>query len=133
MKKRIMEICSELDADIYWKECNFLENKDDDEIPAFHNRDMGTISFRDLLLSYLPRLGEWENEPDCDRCNGKACNNFVHIGKCEDMVADRKIKNKHYELFLELVDIYAYYTQQDHARYRELKQKCKNILEEIML
>ena len=32
----------------------------------------------------------------------------------------------------ELVDIYAYYTQQDHVKYTELKDKCKSLLEEIM-
>lgn len=53
--------------------------------------------------------------------------------KKESNVVLRKNKKRIMEICHELdVDIYAYYTQQDHARYRELKQKCKNILEEIM-
>ena len=54
----------------------------------------------------------------------------MHMDNCKDMVLDKEIKKKHYELFLELVDIYAYYTQQDHIKYRELKDKCKSVLEE---
>ena len=133
MKERIKEICDILDADIYWKDCNFLENEDDDEIPTFYSRDeCHSISFRELLLWYLPRLGSWQDEPDCNDCNHKDCDNFIHIENCEDMILDQKIKKKHYELFLELVDIYAYYTQQDHVKYRELKDKCKSLIEEIM-
>ena len=119
MKERIKEICDILDADIYWKDCNFLENEDDDEIPTFYSRDeCHSISFRELLLWYLPRLGSWQDEPDCNDCNHKDCDNFMHMDNCKDMVLDEKIKKRHYELFLELVDIYAYYTQQDHVKYR---------------
>ena len=122
MKKRIKEICDILDADIYWKDCNFLENEDDDEVPTFYSRDgCHSISFRELLLWYLPRLGSWQDEPCCDDCDHKDCDNFMHMDNCKDMVLDKEIKKKHYELFLELVDIYAYYTQQDHVKYRELK------------
>lgn len=65
MKKRIKEICGKLDADIYWKGCNFLENENDDEIPTFYSRDdCRSISFRELLLWYLPRLGSWQDEPN---------------------------------------------------------------------
>lgn len=133
MKERIREICGELDADIYWKDCNFLENEDDDEIPTFYSRDdCHSISFRELLRWYLPRLGSWQDEPNCDDCDHKACSNYMHVENCEDMVTDEKIKERHYSLFLELVDIYAYYTQQDHVKYTELKDKCKSLLEEIM-
>ena len=133
MKKRIKEICDILDADIYWKDCNFLENEDDDEVPTFYSRDeCHSISFRELLLWYLPRLGSWQDEPCCDDCDHKDCDNFMHMDNCKDMVLDKEIKKKHYELFLELVDIYAYYTQQDHVKYRELKDKCKSVLEEIL-
>ena len=133
MKERIKEICDILDADIYWKDCNFLENEDDDEIPTFYSRDeCHSISFRALVLWYLPRLGSWQNEPNCDDCNHKDCDDFMHMENCKDMVLDEKIKKRHYELFLELVDIYAYYTQQDYVKYRELKNKCKSVLEEIL-
>lgn len=133
VKNRIKEICEILDADIYWKNCNFLENEEDDEVPTFYSRDKCySISFRELLLWYLPRLGNWQDEPNCDDCNQKECDNFRHIENCKDMVLDKQIKNKHYELFLELVDIYAYFTQKDHVKYRELKNKCKSVLEEIM-
>lgn len=132
-KRKIEEICGELDADIYWKNCNFLENEDDDEIPTFYSRDdCCSISFRELLLWYLPRLGEWQDEPNCDNCDQKDCNNFMHTENCKDMVLDRKIKQKHYALFLELVDIYAYYTQRDHVEYKKLKNKCRDLIEEIM-
>ena len=132
MKERIKEICDILDADIYWKDCNFLENEDDDEVPTFYSRDeCHSISFRELLLWYLPRLGSWQDEPCCDDCDHKDCDNFMHMDNCKDMVLDKEIKKKHYELFLELVDIYAYYTQQDHVKYIELKNKCKSVLEEI--
>ena len=132
IKKRIVEICEELDVDIYWKNCNFLENEEDDEIPTFYSRDEGSISFRELLLWYLPRIDEYQDELDCDQCNHEKCNNFRNVGKCEDYVLDGKIKDKHYSLFMELVDIYAYYTQRDYAKYKELKDKCKSVLEEIM-
>lgn len=69
MKKRIKEICNELDVDIYWKNCNFLENEEDDSIPTFYNRDeCRSISFRELLVWYLPVLGNWQDEPNCDEC-----------------------------------------------------------------
>ena len=133
MKERIKEICGILDADIYWKDCNFLENEDSDEVPTFYSRDKcHSISFRELLLWYLPRLGNWQDEPDCSDCNRKDCDGFKHMENCKEMVLDEKIKKKHYELFLELVDIYAYYTQQDYVKYRELKDKCKSVLEEIL-
>lgn len=133
MKNRIKEICGELDADIYWKDCNFLENEEDDDIPTFYSRDeCHSISFRELLLWYLPRLGNWQDEPDCKECLRQECENFANIEKCENMVTDRETKKRHYLLFLELVDIYAYYTQQDHVKYKELKNKCKNLIEEIM-
>ena len=32
MKERIKEICEILDANIYWKGCNFLENEEDEDI-----------------------------------------------------------------------------------------------------
>lgn len=133
IKERIKEICEELDADIYWKSCNFLENKEDDDIPTFYNRDeCHSISFRELLRWYLPRLGDWQDEPNCSDCEHDKCKNFTKIEECEEMVVDKKIKESHYSLFLELIDIYAYYTQQDHVKYNELKNKCKNLLEEIM-
>lgn len=133
MKKRIKEICGELDGDIYWKDCNFLENEDDDEIPTFYSRDdCHSISFRDLLLWYLPRLGSWQDEPNCNDCDCNDCDNFRHIENCREMVLDEQVKKRHYELFLELVDIYAYYTQQDYVKYRQLKEKCKSVLKEIM-
>ena len=133
MKERIKEICDILDADIYWKDCNFLENEGDDEVPIFYSRDeCHSISFKELLLWYLPRLGSWQDEPCCDDCDHKDCDNFMHMDNCKDMILDKEIKKKHYELFLELVDIYAYYTQQDHVKYRELKDKCKSLIEEIM-
>ncbi len=133
MKKRIREICGELDADIYWKDCNFLENEEDDEIPTFYNREeCHSISFRELLLWYLPRLGQWQDEPNCNECNHKDCDNFIHMEDCESMVMDKNVKQRHYSLYLELIDIYAYYTQQDHLKYMELKNKCKSFIEEIM-
>lgn len=133
MKERIKEICEILDADIYWKGCNFLENEEDDDIPTFYSRDVcNSISFRELLRWYLPRLGSWQDEPNCQDCNHKKCKNFTQMGKCKEMVTDEKVKDRHYSLFLELVDIYAYYTQQDHVKYEELKNKCKGLLEEIM-
>lgn len=133
MKKRIMEICEELDADIYWKDCNFLENEEDDEVPTFYSRDeCHSISFRELLLWYLPRLGEWQDEPCCDDCDHKKCKNFTNMDNCKQFVLDGQVKDKHYSLFLELVDVYAYYTQQDHVKYNELKDKCRNLIEEIM-
>jgi len=133
MKKRIKDICGELDADIYWKDCNFLENEEDNEMPTFYNRDeCHSISFRELLLWYLPKLGQWQDEPNCNDCDHKACDDFMDMDNCKEMVLDEKIKKRHYELFLELVDIYAYYTQQDHVKYNELKNKCKSLIEEIM-
>ena len=133
MKNRIKEICDVLDADIYWKGCNFLENEEDDEVPTFYSRDIcHSISFRELLLWYIPRLGNWRDEPICDYCDHKDCDNFSHTENCKSMVLDEKVKKEHYDLFLELVDIYAYYTQQDHVKYKELKDKCKSVLEEIM-
>lgn len=133
LKGRIKEICGTLDADIYWKDCNFIENEDDDDIPTFYNRDIcHSISFRELLKWYLPRLGDWQDEHNCNDCDHEKCKNFTQIDKCEDMEIDKQIKEGHYSLFLELVDIYAYYTQQDHVKYNELKDKCKNLLEEIM-
>ena len=133
MKKRIREICEELDADIYWKNCNFIENDEDDEIPTFYSRDeCHSISFKELLLWYIPRLGSWQDEPDCKECDHKDCNDFMNTENCKSMVMDEAVKKRHYELFLELVDIYAYYTQQDHVKYKELKNKCKSLIEEIM-
>lgn len=133
MKKRIREICGELDTYIYWKDCNFLENEDDDEIPTFYSRDdCHSISFRELLRWYLPRLGNWQDEPNCHECNHKKCKDFTEMDNCKDFVLDEKIKERHYSLFLELVDIYAYYTQQDHVKYTELKDKCKSLIKEIM-
>lgn len=133
MKKRIKEICGELDADIYWKDCNFLENEEDEDVPTFYSRDEShSISFRELLRWYLPRLGSWQDEPDCKECLHQECDNFIHTEKCEKMIIDRETKKRHYTLFLELVDIYAYYTQQDHAKYKELKDKCRSLIEEIM-
>ena len=133
MKSRIKEICGELDGDIYWKNCNFLENEDDDNIPTFYSRDYCySISFRELLKWYIPRLGSWQDEPICDDCDKNACSNFIHTENCKEMITDKMIKERHYNLFLELVDIYAYYTQQDHVKYKELKNKCKSLLEEIM-
>lgn len=63
---------------------------------------------------------------------GEVCDDFMHIENCKEMILDEKVKKRHYELFLELVDIYAYYTQQDHVKYRQLKEKCKSVLKEIM-
>ena len=101
MKEKIKEICNELDTDIYWKGCNFLENEEDDDIPTFYSRDeCHSISFRELLRWYLPRLGSWQDEPNCNDCDHKACSNYVHTEKCEDMVTDRIVKEKHYSLFL---------------------------------
>lgn len=51
MRDRIKEICNELDCDIFWKNCNYLQEDDDNTIPCFYNRDLGkNISFRELLL-----------------------------------------------------------------------------------
>ncbi len=133
MKKRIKEICEILDVDIYWGNCNFLENEDDDNIPTFYSRDeCRSILFRELLRWYLPKLGSWQDEPDCNDCDCKKCNNFTKMEECKEKVIDKKIKENHYSLFLELVDIYAYYTQQDHVKYKELKDKFKCLLEEVM-
>ena len=124
--------CGKLDADIYWKDCNFLENDEylldtTDMVYSYSRDKCHSMSFRELLLWYLPRLGSWQDEPCCDDCVHKDCDNFMHMDNCKDMVLDKEIKKKHYELFLELVDIYAYYTQQDHVKYRELKDKCKSM------
>lgn len=133
IKKRIKEICDILDVDIYWKNCNFLENEEDDDIPTFYSRDeCHSITFRELLKWYLPRLGSWQDEPDCNDCDHVKCKNFTKIEECEERILDKDIKERHYSLFLELVDIYAYYTQQDHVKYKELKDKCKSLLYEIM-
>ena len=133
MKKRIKEICNELDVDIYWKNCNFLENEEDDSIPTFYNRDeCRSISFRELLVWYLPVLGNWQDEPNCDECNQESCNSFTDVKNCKELQLDREVKNRHYSLFLELVDIYAYYTQQDCVKYTELKNKFKCLFEEIL-
>ena len=43
--------------------------------------------------------------------------------QCEEIQMDKKIKDNHYSLFLELVDIYAYYSTQGFEKYNELKNK----------
>lgn len=106
-KKRIMEICHELDVDIYWKDCNFLENEENDEIPTFYSRDeCHSISFRELLLWYIPRLGRWQDSPNCNNCNRKKCKDFTKMNKCKQYILDCQIKDRHYALFLELAGIY---------------------------
>ncbi len=112
MKEKIIDICDELDADIYWKRCNFLENEEDDEIPTFYSRDeCRSISFRELLLWYLPQLGWHQDVPDCNDCDRKACDRFRHTENCQSMATDKQVRERHYQLFMELVDIYAFYTQ----------------------
>lgn len=111
-EERIKEICGILDGDIYWKDCNFLSDLDDDNgIPTFYNRDLcKTISFRELLLWYLPQLGE------CD------------IEECESYTEREKVKEIHCNLFMELVDIYAYYTQREYSKYKDLFDDLKDSL-----
>lgn len=133
MKERIKEICEILDANIYWKGCNFLENEEDEDIPTFYSRDeCRSISFRELLRWYLPRLGSWQDEPNCNDCDHKKCKDFTKMDECNEIVADEKVKERHFSLFLDLVDIYAYYTKQGHVKYKELKEKCRSLFEEIM-
>lgn len=102
-EERIKEICGILDGDIYWKDCNFLSDLDDDNgIPTFYNRDLcKTISFRELLLWYLPQLGECDIE---------------------------EVKENHYNLFMELIDIYAYYKQREYSKYKDLFDDLKDSL-----
>lgn len=135
MIERLKEILGILDADIYWKDCNFIEDTETKDMPTFYSRDYcRSITFKELLIWYLPRLGSWQDEPKCDeyecRYGCKKCNDFLNMDQCEDHVLDMKIKESHYELFMELVDIYAFYKSDDCSRYNRLKNRLKSILEE---
>jgi hypothetical protein len=131
MRERLKQILEELDADIYWKCCNFLQDDPDEEFEIeFYSRDLcHNISFKELLLWYLPRLGDWQDEPDCDDCDKVKCSNFRHCENCDELTMDKQVKERHYNLFLELVDIYTYYNSQDCKRYNQLKDALRTILE----
>lgn len=135
MMKRLREILGILDADIYWKDCNFIEDENTKLMPTFYSRDLcKSLTFRELLSWYLPRLGFWQDEPVCteSECQYecKKCNQFTDMENCEDYVLDVKVKKRHYELFMELVDIYAYYTSDDCSKYNELKDQLKELITE---
>ena len=135
MIERLKEILGILDADIYWKDCNFIEDTETEDMPTFYSRDYcRSMTFKELLIWYLPRLGSWQDEPKCDeyecRYGCKKCNDFLDMDQCEDHVLGMKIKERHYELFMELVDIYAFYKSDDCSRYNRLKNRLKSILED---
>lgn len=142
--KRIKEICDYLDADVYGKRCNFIELDLDNidyvtyekymiELPTFYSRDLSkSITFKELLKWYLPRLGNWIDEPICYKheCEFKCkkCDNFKNMENCEEYVLDKKIKNKHYDMFIELIEIYSSF--QNEEKYNELKNKLEKIINE---
>jgi hypothetical protein len=125
MKDRLKEVVSYLDCDIYWKQCNFLDesNLENGKVEFYSRDECKNISFKELLLWYLPRLGLWQDAPDCSECNEDCL-------KCVEANADRKVKEKHYELFLELIDIYVFYNSKDCTKYNELKSKLQNLIKE---
>lgn len=113
MNKRLKEIIGILDADIYWKQCNFLQ-EDSDEIQFYSRDKCKNISFKELLLWYLPQLGSWQDEPNCNECDKD-----YKCTICEEGIADQKVKQIHYNLFLELIDIYAFYkSREDYSKYK---------------
>lgn len=136
--KRIKEICENLDADIYGKCCNFIENdleNDEDltELPTFYSRDFcKSITFKELLRWYLPRIGSWIDEPICyeHECEYecKKCDNFKHMEDCEEYVLDKKVKEQHYDMFIELIEIYSSF--QNEEKYNDLKNRLKNLINE---
>ena len=51
MIERLKEILGILDADIYWKDCNFIEDTETEDMPTFYSRDYcRSITFKELLL-----------------------------------------------------------------------------------
>lgn len=126
MKERLKEIVGYLDCDIYWKQCNFLDEDtlENGKVEFYSRDECKNISFRELLLWYLPRLGDWQDAPDCSECD-KECS------KCEEGILDRKVKQKHNELFLELIYIYVFYNSNDCTKYNELKNKLSDLVENL--
>lgn len=103
MEDRIKEILGELDADVYWKNCNFPTEVNGELM--FYSRDMcKNISFKELLKWYMPLLGEFQDQDDdkCIDCN-KSCN------ECEYSALSSSVLNRHCELFFELIDYYSLY------------------------
>ena len=86
--ERIREICNYLDVDCYGKNCNFLQEDDDNGL-LFYSRDLcHNITFRELLEWYIPRLGNFDLD--------------IH----EDIAS---AKENQLETFMELIEIYSYY------------------------
>jgi len=103
MEERLKEILDYLDCDIYWKNCNFIQDYSESEEIVFYSRDLcRNITFRELLLWYLPRLGRYQDEPNCDECD-----NDYKCTECEEGKNAEIVQKKHHELFLELIDIYS--------------------------
>lgn len=134
MVKRLKEILEELDGDIYWKSCNYINDIDEFEIPSFYSRDMcKNITFEELLLWYLSRLGQWQDKPVCfeNECefNCEKCNHLRNMDNCEIFRLDQKVKQRHFDLFMELINIYTYYKSSDCEKYNSLKNKLRDILD----
>lgn|ERR1035437_371956 len=88
--KRIKEICGYLDAEVYGKGCNFL-NEDEDEI-SFYSRDYcHDISFEDLIEWYIKRISYTDSEID------------------EDTNTSFDAIDKNVNLLMELIKIYSIY------------------------
>lgn len=88
-RDHIKDICGHLDSDGYGKQCNFLQDDEDDI--KFYSRDLcEDITFRELLKWYLPRIHNYENENTPNDILSK------YMDQKEDM-------------FMMLVDLYAHY------------------------
>jgi hypothetical protein len=109
MEERIKEILGELDCDIYWKDCNF-PTEVNGELMFYSRDDCKNISFKDLLKWYIPRLGDFQGDLDCEDCN-EECKD------CEYPSISAGVWSKHLDLFLELIDYYSLY------RIRQLMDK----------
>lgn len=97
--KRIKEICEYLDAEVYGKGCNYINDENDYDI-EFYSRDYCcNISFEKLIRWYLQRINCYDEDD---------YNTLEEAQKASDY---------RYDLFIELINIY--------ANYRVLKRLSK--------
>ena len=83
-----------------------------------------TFHLKNYYYGIYPQLGSWQDEPNCNECDKD-----YKCTTCEEGIADKKVKQMHYDLFLELIDIYAFYkTREDYSKYNELKNKINNLI-----
>lgn len=101
MEERIKEILGELDADIYWKDCNF-PTEVNGELMFYSREECRNITFKELLRWYIPRLGDYQ-----DDCSG--CDDTKDCRECENLPISAGVMNRHCELFFELIDYYSLY------------------------